>query len=158
MRRAITIWDLLRVEDRAGLGRFIRWYDAEDDGTRKQFGAWMYDSHPDVPRWPPVPLRLEQYIEPAGDLFEPVDVLMPALIFLQQWVNHHLESHVSPRLLYHIQFLVVRHIHISPAMRAMLHGSALRGRKLDRLPTLVAVFFDHRGRRFGPGRDKSSDT
>jgi hypothetical protein len=69
MSRAISIWDLLRVEDRAGLGLFIRWYDAEDDGTQKQFAAWMYDSHPDVPRWPPVPLRLEPTAGPTLTCF-----------------------------------------------------------------------------------------
>lgn len=69
----------------------------------------IYDSHSD---WAapnekgrkatrPIATRYQQLVEPVLDLFQPGDIVMPALFLVQRWINKQIKDHVSPRLVYH---------------------------------------------------------
>lgn len=112
LRRAIEIWDLVCARDKVGLSRFIFWQDEVPgkDGAGGVAAGWGYDSHLGLPkdvfaaerRKVAFPGWHAQVISPVGDLFSPLDVLVPASFLVQEWVNKHLEGHVSPRLVYNL--------------------------------------------------------
>jgi hypothetical protein len=107
MREAVRLWDLLRGRDVAGLAKFLRWVPKgpRPDGTVMGHGAWHYDSHPDLPETLiPSPPRHYQAVIPEFESI-PVtagDILTPASILVQGWVNEALKGHATPRLLHHL--------------------------------------------------------
>jgi hypothetical protein len=80
---------MVRTRDVPALSRVIRWkektcfYESLDARSRgmKAGDLWMV-------------------IDPVPDLFRPGDVLMPALIQAQRWLNEKLDGNASPQLRY----------------------------------------------------------
>lgn len=106
MREAVSLWDLLRSRDGPGLSRFLRWEPAGrgSDGVERPHAGWMYSSHPDVPRNVFLtPQRRFEAIIPKYQQVEitEADILTPASVLIQGWVNRHLERKAMPRLLHH---------------------------------------------------------
>jgi len=102
--QALTLWDMAREGDVAGLSRYIRWVGPD---------AVAYDSDPDRdPGAPPAgPLLHEQRwlatreIRPdVLERFRPGDLIQPALYQVQGVVNVHLGQRISPRLLANPQY------------------------------------------------------
>jgi hypothetical protein len=130
MKRAVTLWEMVQARDKRGLSQFIRWEDAEEftvhDRIMKKEAGWYYDSHPERTPFPkdpfsvPPPGRFTLYIESVPELFNQTDVIMPALILVQRWINTHIKEQVSPRLLYHLdigtQVLQILPHHLLSAM------------------------------------------
>jgi hypothetical protein len=104
MRRAIEIWDMVVASNEAGLAKFIRWQDEGWDDARQvtRFACWIYDTHAHLPRGLAVPFpgRRGEAIELVGDLVKRGEILTPAAYLVQRWINDHLESRVSPRLVF----------------------------------------------------------
>jgi hypothetical protein len=107
LREAVALWDLLRSRDVTGLARHLRWEPKAPraDGWVVPRDAWHYDSHPDLPRDRPVfPQRRSQLVfQKFEELpLTPGDLLTPASVLIQEWVNEQLEGKAMPRLLHHL--------------------------------------------------------
>jgi hypothetical protein len=107
MRRAVTLWDWRVAADREKLSRHFRWQDAgfTNDGHGKAAG-WRFSTEAESGvDWGPAIWGLGAgglvaFVQQDHGLVKPDDVLMPAYLLVQRWVNSALEGHVTPNLLY----------------------------------------------------------
>ncbi len=95
MRRALDLWEMVRVGDVGGLSRFIHWQQKEKD-------SWVI-------------CELKSYGERGGHViaspevhpellerFRPGDLVQPALCQIQRVMNEQIKGRVSPRLLWEV--------------------------------------------------------
>jgi hypothetical protein len=85
MHRAVSMWDMVRAKNSAGLSRRIIWKPGRQ--------MWCYENDPDqADYW--------KMIEPVDNLFTPGNVLIPASFLVQRWVNKKLDGATSAQVLY----------------------------------------------------------
>lgn len=99
MRRAIELWDMVQVRDARGLARRIYWMAPD---------AVMYTDKPGGPAGPDEPgvayamawIATDKIHPERLERFRHGELALPALSYVQEIVNKHLEERVSPRLLW----------------------------------------------------------
>jgi hypothetical protein len=89
MHRAVNLWQLASSRDAAGLARLLTW---KAEGANK---GWFYRETP------PAVGSLSAPVTPAkGIPNEPGDIVTPARLLIQRWINASLLKHASPLLLW----------------------------------------------------------
>jgi endogenous inhibitor of DNA gyrase (YacG/DUF329 family) len=89
MHRAVNLWRMVNTLDTAGLAQLLKWVEK---GGRARWGYW--EDHPGVGFF-------SQAVLPAkGIPNEPGDIVTPARLLVQRWINERLSKHTSPLLLW----------------------------------------------------------
>jgi hypothetical protein len=90
MHRAVNLWRLASARDAASLARLLTWK------AGRRYAAWVYREDR-----PPGGGFFSVAIRPAtGIPNEPGDIVSPARLLIQRWINENLSKHASPRLLW----------------------------------------------------------